>query len=232
MATIVAGYLRTSSNTNVDGDSSVRQQEAIEKYAEANNMFIKQWAYDEGVSGKDMPLERDGFSQLAEWCIDNKCDTILTESASRFSRDVIVQEVTLLKLKEMELNVIPVDSPEYYKGDEPSITMIRQILACVAGFERSSIVQKLKSARNRARLKSDRTTIYGKPKCEGRRSLREMYGEIRFKNFINKVSTLRRSGLSYSKISGDLSKKGYVQPTSGKPFDAGQVRRFLLDNLE
>ena len=232
MSLLVAGYLRTSSTTNVEGDSSIRQELAIKKYAELNHMQIGNWAYDEGVSGKDMPLERKGFSQLAEWCVKNNCDTILTENASRFSRDVIVQEVTLLKLKEIPLNVIPVDSPDYYKDDSPSITMIRQILACVSGFERSSLVQKLKSARYRARVKSGNFTLTGNPKCEGRKSLREKYGEIRYQKFINNVLTLRQTGLSYAKIAGEIAKKGYVQPTSGNPFDAGQVRRFIIDNLE
>lgn len=227
MSIPVTMYLRTSSTTNLDGDSETRQQTAIVNYANKNDYKIVKSAYDQAVSGTDMALERLGFSALAEWCLDNSCNIILTESPSRFSRDVIVQEVSLLKLKEMGLTVIPVDSPDYYTGDSPSITMIRQILACVAGFERSSLVQKMKSARQRARKNSGKFTESGEGKCEGRKSLKEIYGIRKYNLLVKKATILHKEGLSYSKVAEALAKQGYVRPNSGTAFAPNQILKLM-----
>jgi len=220
-------YMRTSSSTNLGGDSEVRQITAIEDFAKDKYSLIK-GAYDEAVKGSDSIHDREGFRALLEFLSKTEdCKTIIVSDISRFSRDLITQELGFRDLKQLGYNLIPADSPEHFIEDNPSSKLIRTLLGAVSEWEKNSIVQKLLNARQRARLKSGKTTVDGRPKCEGRKSLKEMYGEIRFNKFIRKVVTLRHSGLSYHKIAGEISKKGYVQPSSGRPFDAGQVRRFL-----
>ena len=212
-------YLRTSSSTNLDGDSEMRQKDAVAKYADLNGYKIVNGAYDQAVSASDMPLDRKGFKEIAEWCIENSCDTVLVESPSRFSRDVIVQEVSLLKLKEMGLTVIPVDAPDYYTGDSPSLTMIRQILACISGYEKNTLVQRMKVARDRVRKQ--------RGKCEGRKSLQEIYGDLKFRTLQKKARKLLKERLSYAKISKVLASQGWVQPSTGQPFHRSQVMRLI-----
>ena len=50
-------YLRTSSATNLDGDSENRQKEAIHAYAENNSLEIVSGAYDQAVRGSDMVMD-------------------------------------------------------------------------------------------------------------------------------------------------------------------------------
>ena len=212
-------YLRTSSQTNLDGDSETRQKNAVGKYADQNGYKIVKGWYDQAVSASDMPLDRKGFGELAEWCIENSCDTILVESSSRFSRDVIVQEVSLLKLKEMGLTVIPVDAPDYYTGDSLSLTMIRQILACISGYEKSVLVQRMRVARDRVRKQ--------RGKCEGRKSLKEIYGDLRFRTLQKKIIKLRKERNTYAKFAEVLASQGWVQPSTGQPFHRSQVMRLI-----
>ena len=212
-------YLRTSSQTNLDGDSEMRQKDAVARYADLNGYKIVNGAYDQAVSASDMPLDRKGFAELAEYCIENSCDTILVESSSRFSRDVIVQEVSLLKLKEMGLTVIPVDAPDYYTGDSPSLTMIRQILACISGYEKSVLVQRMRVARDRVRKQ--------RGKCEGRKSLKEIYGDMRFRTLQKKIIRLRKEKNTYAKIAEILASQGWVQPSTNQPFHRSQIVRLI-----
>ena len=213
----VAMYLRTSSATNIDGDSQDRQVEAMETFAKANDMKIAVRVSDLAVKGSDSIYEREGFVKLIDYCVNNKVDTILCENASRFARDVIVQELGYRELKRLNLQLIPVDAPDYFTGDSPSLTMIRQILGSVAEFEKSNLVSKLRGARERVKAKTG--------KCEGRKSLKEIMGDATFTSMVRQVKSLRKQNKSYASIAGVLASKGFVQPLTGRPFHKSQIMR-------
>ena len=212
-------YLRTSSATNLDGDSEERQKESIVKYADSQGMEIVSGAYDQAVKGSDSIHEREGFAQLIQYCIDNDVSIILCENASRFARDVIVQELGYRELKKLNLQLIPVDAPDYFTGDSPSLNMIRQILGAVSEFEKSNLVSKLRSARERAKARNG--------KCEGRKSLRELMGDSNYISMVKQVKSLRKHNKTYASIAGVLATKGYVQPQTGRPFNQSQIMRLI-----
>jgi DNA invertase Pin-like site-specific DNA recombinase len=60
-------YLRTSSATNVAGDSSHRQRDAITQYAKAVGIELVKEFFDAAVSGADPIDERDGFTPLPQF---------------------------------------------------------------------------------------------------------------------------------------------------------------------
>ena len=220
MKKLAVMYLRTSSATNLEGDSEERQKEAIRTFADQQGYEIVSGAYDQAVKGSDSIHEREGFAQLIQYCIDNEVKTILCENASRFARDVIVQELGYRELKKLDLQLIPVDAPDYFTGDSPSLTMIRQILGAVAEFEKSNLVAKLRGARERIKAKNG-------GKCEGRKSLEEIYGSLRFNKLRKRVKKLSDQSLSYAKIAVILADQGFVQPSTYKPFTTTQVMRLL-----
>jgi DNA invertase Pin-like site-specific DNA recombinase len=87
--------MRTSSGANVgaDKDSEKRQRAAIESYASRSGITITDWFYDPGVTGADPVTERPGFQAMLERLAGNGVRTILVETANRFARDLMVQEV-------------------------------------------------------------------------------------------------------------------------------------------
>ena len=219
MHTKAVYYIRTSSATNLEGDSEDRQKEAINAYAGKNAYELVQGAYDQAVKGTDYIADREGFSKLLEYCLEYDVKVILCENASRFARDVIVQELGYRELKKLELVLIPVDAPDYFTGDSPSLTMIRQILGAVSEFEKANLVSKLRGARDRMRAKNG--------KCEGRKSLKEIYGEIRFERLVSNTKTLFNKGLTYADIAGMLAEEGWVQPSTLKSFHRSQIMRLI-----
>ena len=74
-------------------------------------------------------------------------------------------------LSEQGLSLVPVDSPEHFTGDadNPTATMVRQILGSVSQFEKTSLVMKLRKARDAKRKATGR--------CEGRKPYRELVPE-------------------------------------------------------
>jgi hypothetical protein len=73
------------------------------------------------------------------------------ETASRFARDLMVQEVGFAKLKALGIALIAADSPQSFLDDTPTSKLIRQILGAVSEFDKALVVAKLKGARDRKR---------------------------------------------------------------------------------
>ncbi len=83
--------------------------------------------------------------------LSNGARTIIVETASRFSRDLIVQETGHAMLRERGIDLIAADSPTSFLDDGPTATMVRQILGAVSQFEKAMLVAKLRGARDRKR---------------------------------------------------------------------------------
>ncbi|MBZ9724868.1 recombinase family protein [Mesorhizobium sp. CO1-1-11] len=167
----VVAYLRTSSAANVgaDKDSETRQREAIEVYARSAGLEIVETYYDAAISGADPITARPGFSAMLERLLSNGVRAILVETASRFARDLIVQETGYEMLKARGIDLIAVDSPESFVADTPTANLIRQVLGAVAEFEKAMLVEKLRGARERKRKATGR-------KVGGRKNYAEIDG--------------------------------------------------------
>src|SRR5262245_19044184 len=168
-STPAVAYLRTSSAANVgnDKDSEQRQREAIEAFAQSARYELVDHYYDAAVSGADPVISRPGFSAMLERLLSNGVRTILVETASRFARDLIVQETGFELLRARGIELVAVDSPDSFVADTPTARLIRQVLGAVSEFEKAMLVEKLRGARERKRRETGR-------KVGGRRN----YGEI------------------------------------------------------
>jgi DNA invertase Pin-like site-specific DNA recombinase len=215
-------YMRTSSASNVgEGkDSEARQRKAIEGYAKAAGMVIVDWFYDAAVSGAD-PLEtRPGFTALLTRIAGNGARTIIVETANRFARDLMVQEVGFAMLRGLGIMLIAADSPSSFLDDGPTSKLIRQILGAVSEFDKAMTVAKLKGARDRARRERG-------GKCEGRKSYAERDHEL-----VDMARWLRRNvdGRPYSlrDVATELARYAYLTP-SGRPYSASAVASMLRE---
>jgi DNA invertase Pin-like site-specific DNA recombinase len=216
-----AGYLRTSSTTNVgDGkDSEARQRKAIESYAKAAGIVIVDWFYDAAVSGADPIEARPGFAALLARIAGSGVRTIIVETANRFARDLMVQEVGFAMLRDLGVTLIAADSPSSFLDDGPTSKLIRQILGAVSEFDKAMIVAKLKGARDRARR--------ARGKCEGRKAYAEQEGGQELVAAARQLRT-NPSGRPHSlrQVAAHLAERGYVTP-SGRPYSASAIASML-----
>lgn len=217
------GYMRTSSAANVgEGkDSEARQRKAIEAYAKRAGMVIVDWFYDAAVSGADAIEARPGFTAMLARIAGNGVRTIIVETANRFARDLMVQEVGFAMLKDLGITLIAADSPTSFLDDGPTSKLIRQILGAVAEFDKAMTVAKLKGARDRARRLSE------SDKCEGRKSYAERDPQmVALARYLRGGNDWRPYSLR--EIAAELAGYGYVTP-SGKHYSASAVASMLSE---
>jgi DNA invertase Pin-like site-specific DNA recombinase len=214
------GYLRTSSAANLGGDSEPRQREAIRVYAARAGLEVAAEFRDPAVSGADRLDQRAGFTALLAWCAENGVRTIIVENASRFARDVVVQETGHSLLKGQGFALIAADDPDAFTADTPTARMVRQILGSVAEFEKANLVAKLKGARDRASAAAGR-------RIEGRKGYRDTNPAlVREAKRLARKSPKTGEARSLREISAELARLGHVT-ANGKAFSAVQVQRLL-----
>jgi DNA invertase Pin-like site-specific DNA recombinase len=213
------GYIRTSSATNVgEGkDSDRRQRVAIERFAKRAGYDIVEWFDDAAVSGADPIDARPGFSAALARIAGNGAKTIIVETANRFARDLMVQEVGFAMLRDLGVTLIAADSPSSFLDDGPTSKLIRQILGAVSEFDKAMTVAKLKGARDRKRRISG--------KCEGRKSYAERDPEL-----VDMARWLHhnadRRPYSLRQVAAELAGYGYVTPSS-RHYSASAVASML-----
>jgi DNA invertase Pin-like site-specific DNA recombinase len=211
-------YYRTSSAANVgpDKDSLARQREAVTAYASNHGLTIVREFYDAAVSGADPIDQRPGFLAMLQYLHSNGARVILLETASRFARDLAVQLAGHDLLKARGIELIPVDAPEHFQDETPTAIMVRQILGAVAQFEKASLVQKLRHARERVRSEAGR--------CEGRKPVPEAV--VREAKRLARRNPKTGEVRSLRAIAAELARLGHLAP-SGKPYGAESVKRML-----
>ena len=210
-------YLRTSSAANVGDtkDSEKRQRRAIAQYAKNARFTIgaDDWFYDPAVSGADPIETRPGFNRLLDRIENNGVRTVIVEDASRFARELMVQELGLLILIKRGVRVITATGDELTDTTDPMKKMFRQIAGAFAELEKARLVSKLRVARERKRKLNG--------KCEGRKTHQERRPEA-----VKLAKELKATGLSLRKISASLASSGHLTST-GKPHGPSAVSAML-----
>jgi DNA invertase Pin-like site-specific DNA recombinase len=208
-------YLRTSSATNVGGDkdSDKRQRAAIAAFAKAHGYMIVAEFYDAAVSGADPIAERPGFKAMLDRIAGNGVRSILVESPDRFARDLTVQLTGHDFLRKLGISLIPTTAPDFFTEDTPTAVLVRQVLGAIGEFERTSLVAKLRAARDRKKAATG--------KCGGRKTYAEARPEL-----VALARELRDQRMSLRKIAAELARRGYLT-ANGRRFVATAVREML-----
>lgn len=159
------GYIRVSGKGQVNGDGLVRQETAIREYAEKNGYELVGIFREEGVSGTE--ADRPELARLMFDLEENGhgIKTVLIERIDRLARDLMVQEFILQDFQKQGFELVSVHDGEGLQENDPTRTLIRQVLGAVAQYDKTMTVLKLKAARERKRLKEG--------KCEGRKGYRD-----------------------------------------------------------
>jgi DNA invertase Pin-like site-specific DNA recombinase len=138
---------------------------------------------------------------------------ILVESPDRFARDLTVQLTGHDFLKSLGIALIPATAPDFFTEDTPTAVLVRQVLGAIAQFEKTSLVAKLKAARDRKKAATG--------KCGGRKSYAEARPEV-----VALAKEMHSQRISLRKISAALAAQGHVT-ASGKPYVASAVQAML-----
>jgi DNA invertase Pin-like site-specific DNA recombinase len=196
-----------------------RQRAAIAAYAERAGLDVVAW-YADVISGSDAIDRRPGFVDALAFAKEHGVCGVLVETASRFARSLMTQELGLQLLRRVGIQLVAADSPDAFAPtDDPMAEAIRQMLGVMAQLERALTVAKLRGARDRA------SAAAGK-RVEGRKSYREIRPDL-MRELRRLVRTSPKTGKrSLRQISGELAQAGFLTST-GKPLPAMQISRLL-----
>lgn len=215
-------YLRVSGKGQINKGGFPRQRNTIRKYARAHGLEIVDEFRDEGVSGTKELEHRQGLAALLDYIESNGIQIVLIERADRLARDLMVGEVILGQFRELGVSVIAADSGvDLTTGDDdPTRTLIRQVLGAVAQFEKSIIVLKLRAARERTKQKTGR--------CEGQKPYGYYEGEDRIIKRIKQLYRKRpgEKRMGFRTIARQLDKEG-IPTRSGAKWSDVVVKSIL-----
>ena len=171
----VVGYYRTSSTTNIKGDSRTRQSLSVKNYSKSKGWNVVNEFYDV-VSGTTNILERDEFVKMLGFCENNSIDTILFDGTDRLSRDLLVSELSYEYLtKKLGYTLISVKNDKTFTDSSTHGILIRQLLSTISSFEKNNLVEKLRVSRERKSKKNKELGINlsrnGNGRCGGKRKL-------------------------------------------------------------
>lgn len=199
----VVSYLRVSSRSQIEGDGFTRQRIAIQQWMDTNNAVHLAEFVEEGVSGTTEVINRPALTRLVSYVLEHgNIDAVIVEKSDRLARDLITGELLLRQFVSMGIKVIEAEGGNELTAENngnPTTVLVRQVLAAVAQFEKSSIVSKLRSARNRRRAETGR--------CEGRKP----YGMVGEERAV--VSRILSMGGTTRQIADTLNAEGV--PTRG-----------------
>lgn len=217
-------YLRVSSKGQVTGHGFDRQRETIEDYAKRHGIEVVEVFQEEGVSGATDEGDRPAFQDMVSAILKNGVRTVIVEGLDRLAREYRVQEHLVVYLASKGITLISArteeDVTEAIQAD-PMKKALVQIQGVFAELEKSLLVKKLRSARERVRETEG--------KCEGRKSTKEVNPEL-----IRRIQQLRRKKpgqkrMSFPKVAEVLNQEGHTTVT-GKPFTGTNVQVLMHRN--
>jgi DNA invertase Pin-like site-specific DNA recombinase len=200
--TPVFAYVRVSSNGQTNGDGFPRQIEAIQKYATQNDLEIVK-VYREGHTGTETnrPILTDLLLSLEK--NHHGVRTVVIERLDRLARDLMTQEFILDEFTRLGTEIISTTEGNISAINDPTRKLIRQIFGGLAEFDKTMLVSKLRSARQRKKLETGQ-------KVEGRKG----YGDSpEGRAILRKISALRRKPKTgkpktYKQIADQLNEEG------------------------
>lgn len=142
MQTQVIIYTRFSPRPDAeDCDSCETQRKVCEEFAKRQGWEVVSVVADEGISGADecRPKLIDAVNSLKPGGV------LLVYRFDRIARNVYLFETVRRKVEEQKAQLIAV-SGDIECGDEAIRTLVRQILAAVAEYERKMIAQRVSTA--------------------------------------------------------------------------------------
>ncbi len=144
--------------------------------------------------------------------------TILVETASRFALDLIVQETGYEMLKTRGIDLIVVDSPDSFVAGTPTVRLIRQVLGALSEFEKATLVEKLRGARERKRRETCK-------KVGGRKSYAELAGGLDMVALAKKLHRYPVNGKrrSLNDVADALAEAGYLSTAGNALHQSGSL---------
>lgn len=204
-------YLRVSTDGQADSGGGLEIQEAAcREWARKHRHRLVELVADRGVSGTTPPDKRRGLSHAVALLAADRADGVVVFRLDRLARELVLQEQFLAELhkagKELHSCSPTEDAHLANADDDPSRTLVRQILGSIAQYERAWTKLRLAAGRERKLMAGGHVygpAPYGFEIADGR--LVKVPGQ---QLAIRAMRKMRAAGMSYREIGDQLEVMG------------------------
>lgn len=221
------GYVRVSSDGQVDGYGLDVQKSAIRKWAKAHGHTIARIESDEGVSGATDAWDRPGLTAALNAVLERKARGLVVARLDRLARALTVQEAALAVIWRAGAHVYTADQGEVLQDDpdDPMRTALRQVVGVFAELDRRMVVKRLRDGR-KAKSSQGRKAVgayaFGYS-GEGKGRARDAAPNPEERPTVERILALRKAGASYRVIAAMLDAEG-LKPRRAESWSAMSVR--------
>lgn len=227
----VLGYVRVSSDSQLDGYGLDAQEAAIRSWVSKGQCQVQRIVSDVGVSGATEALDRPGLSEVLNTIVTGGASGLVVARLDRLARALTVQEATLAFVWRAGGDVFSADSGKILQDDpdDPMRTALRQVCGVFAELDRRLVTKRLRDGRV-AKAATGRHAVGSYPfgyAAGGRGRTRDAEPHEREQAVVRVIMRLRASGLSYRQIAAELDDRE-LRPRRSDCWSAMSVRNVVL----
>ena len=222
----VIGYVRVSTEIQVEKDNSVRNQiDSIKKYCESVGYDLVGMFQDEGISG--LRNDREGLNEMMDVIKRDNIDMVVVYSLSRLGRKLVdvIGWIDDLEKKNVEFLSIK----ENFGSSGVVGKLMMNILGSINEFEVGVLSERIRDVK---KFKKSKKEVYGGKICFGWKRDNDVLvrdeGELKV---LDDINDMRVMGWSYIRISKYLNGNGVVSKNGGRWYSSS-VRSVYMNGVK
>lgn len=220
------GYIRVSTDEQVQGNGLAVQRQGIAKFCKAQGMRLIEVLSEAGISGSSGLEHRIELATALARLEAGDANCLVVYRLDRLARDYVLQELLVARLREGGTPVLSVTEPDIATDtDDPTKILLRQILGSIGQYERALIRGRMQAGKL---IKAARGGyVGGQPGYGQAAENKALVASADEAEVVRLVGTLRSGGLSYRAICGALAAAG-LRPRRAKEWHPGVIRAIAL----
>ena len=221
---LVGGYIRVSTERQVEGYSIEGQITQIERYCQFNSYELVDIYADRGISGKSM--NRPELQRMLNDAKNGKLDCVMVYKTNRLARNTSDLLTIVEELHRQNVEFFSLSERMEVKNSTGKLML--QILASFSEFERNTILENIYTGQRQRALEG----YYQGNLPLGYNNIPDNKKELMINqheaNIVKYIFESYAKGHGYRKIANALNHKGYVTK-KGNPFSISAVT-YILSN--
>ncbi|WP_210141779.1 MULTISPECIES: recombinase family protein [unclassified Staphylococcus] len=221
---LVGGYIRVSTERQVEGYSIEGQITQIEQYCKFNGYELVDIYADRGISGKSM--NRPELQRMLNDAKNGKLDCVMVYKTNRLARNTSDLLTIVEELHRQNVEFFSLSERMEVKNSTGKLML--QILASFSKFERNTILENIYTGQRQRALEG----YYQGNLPLGYNNIPDNKKELMINqheaNIVKYIFESYAKGHGYRKIANALNHKGYVTK-KGNPFSISAVT-YILSN--
>ncbi|EIE3762090.1 recombinase family protein [Staphylococcus pseudintermedius] len=221
---LVGGYIRVSTERQVEGYSIEGQITQIEQYCQFNGYELVDIYADRGISGKSM--NRPELQRMLNDAKNGKLDCVMVYKTNRLARNTSDLLTIVEELHRQNVEFFSLSERMEVKNSTGKLML--QILASFSEFERNTILENIYNRQHERALEG----YYQGNLPLGYNNIPDNKKELMINqheaNIVKYIFESYAKGHGYRKIANALNHKGYVTK-KGNPFSISAIT-YILSN--